>query len=733
MTLIDPTEPLEQQNRKLRAIADALMHRVEQKHDQSSLAYAQFERAALLDALVEERTKDLERTLDLLHESNRRLARATAEADLARENLAEAIETIREGFALFDSDERLVLHNSRFSRGLIDTETALRPGTTFADYIAAVSRSPALDLSEDETPESWVALRAEQHRSPHAALNIKMREGRWLQVSEHRTKGGGTVILQTDVTDLILNERQEQGKILRATLDHLNQGVCIFDRHRKLVGWNRRMTAILGLPLDQTEIGRDFADLLTRFQGQLHFDGYFDADRLLSWASRRSYRGPISFSVTTHADRFLAIFAQEMPDGGFVMSFTDVTAEREAAQALADMNEALEARVEERTEALGHALDEAERANASKSRFVAAASHDLLQPLSAAKLFLGSLSERLETPEDLAILTKAETALGSAEQIIDALLDISRLDSGKASFDIGPVYLNAVLDPLRDELAPVAAAKGLELRIVPSSLTIQSDPGYLRRILQNLIGNALRYTDTGRVVVGARRGGGSARLEVWDTGRGIRASDQGLVFQEFRRLDGDDAAEGLGLGLAIVERACKGLDHPLSLWSEPGQGSCFAFEVPVRSDPGVRPVPAIRAPETRLSTSPMVLLVENDDHMAQAVGLMFDDWGADLIHAASAAEAVDLLAAIDLRPDALVLDYQLGEGADGLALHGELIRRHGAIPACIVSADRSATLRTRVAEAGLELIPKPINRQRLFAFVERATAPTASARLTTDA
>ena len=245
------------------------------------------------------------------------------------------------------------------------------------------------------------------------------------------------------------------------------------------------------------------------------------------------------------------------------------------------MNETLEAGVIARTEELGVALTEAERANASKSRFVAAASHDLLQPLSAAKLFMSSLSDQLDSAETLTVLGKAENALAGVENIIEALLDISKLDAGKAVFDVQPVALSAIFGPLCDELTPVAAAKGLKLSIVDSGLSVESDPGYLRRIMQNLISNAIKYTDTGRVVVGVRRNGGSARIEVWDTGPGIDDADRKRVFQEFERLEGAAPNDGLGLGLAIVERAAKGLGHELSLWSETGRGSCFALNTEI--------------------------------------------------------------------------------------------------------------------------------------------------------
>lgn len=242
----------------------------------------------------------------------------------------------------------------------------------------------------------------------------------------------------------------------------------------------------------------------------------------------------------------------------------------------------LEDQVIARTLDLKAALASAERANASRSRFVAAASHDLLQPLSAAKLFIASIGDEAVPPAARAALHKAQNALGQVEGILGALLDISRLESGPLAVSVGVVALDQVLGPLSDEFTAIASAKGVALRVMPCELRVVTDPAYLRRILQNLIGNAVRYTDRGRVLVGARRRGGTLRLEVRDTGPGIPEAEQGNIFKEFHRLNARaSASEGMGLGLAIVERACAALNHPLALRSEVGRGTTFAVDLPL--------------------------------------------------------------------------------------------------------------------------------------------------------
>lgn len=729
MSLINPQDSVERQNEKLLQITKVLMRKVEQKNDHSGFAYAQFERAALLEMQVQERTIDLERTLDLLQESNAQLEGANRETETARTNLSEAIETISEGFALFDSDDRLVLFNRRFCRDLRDVETALVEGLAFNTYVALISQSKFLALPQNVTPENWAKRRTERHRDSHVVFNVSLKHDRWIQVSEHRTARGGTVIIQTDVTEIIRLERQErdrmrdqQAQMLQATLDHLNQGVCIFDHAKNLVGWNKKMDLLLDLPSQETALGRNFIILLEQLERQLTFSETFDVNMLVRWANHNGGRSPIAFEVTRNGRQTLNIFGQEMPDRGFVMSFTDVTAERAAARSLADMNEMLEQRVRDRTNELGIALSEAERANASKSRFVAAASHDLLQPLSAAKLFVSSVSDLLNQPELVPVIDKAEAALTSVEKIIEALLDISKLDAARPSFDIQSVNLNAILGPLKDELTPVAQSKGLDLRIVTCGLTVRSDPGYLRRIAQNLISNAIRYTESGKVLVGVRRHDNSARMEVWDTGRGIASADQETIFQEFKRLDVASSASGLGLGLAIVDRACKSLNHPLHLCSIPGQGSRFSVDLMIDGKESAT-LEAPRIIEERTSHSMaglIVLLVENDVELANAMELMIESWGAHVIHTANGEEAISILEDIDVVPDAMLLDCQLGKGMSGTELYQHISQLHGHIPTRMISADRGDELKLQCNRLGLTLMSKPIDRVKLFDFLSKA-------------
>lgn len=744
--LINPADPPERQREKLLTIVEVLMRRVEQAADDSGASYAQFERAAMLEDQVRQRTRDLEQALDLLNQSNARLAEAGRETAAAQKNLANAIEAVQEGFALFGPDDVLVMCNSRFGMHMPDIREYLRPGLAFGDYVRLVSRSRYLRLPEDGDRGAWAAQRLRRHRERHLMFTIGMGPDRWVQVSEHRTPDGGTVILQTDVSDLIRAERAERGKLLdsqaqmvRATLDHIRQGVAIFDSAARLVGWNARLGEMLALGRGRLRLGMLFDDLAARLAGTTRLGQGMTLATLREWATAERGRAPLRFELR-RGEVVLDAFAQEMPDTGFVISFSDVTAERSAIAALSRVNETLEARVRERTEELQAALADAERASAARSRFVAAASHDLLQPLSAAKLFVAAARDDSTPERTQATLTKAAAALDSVETILEALLDISRLESGKAAVTQRPVPLGPLLMRLADEFTHLAQARGLRLRLRPAEATVLSDAGYLRRILQNLIGNALRYTDAGGVLVGVRRAGaGALRVEVIDTGPGIPESEQRAVFREFHRLNARaSATEGLGLGLAIVERAAKLLDHPLALQSVPGRGTRFSLTLPRAGPNTMRPTaapdaadpagpgagfgsghgappggPAHPGPTREL----LGLLVEDDTELRRALGLLLDGWGHSVLEAATHAEAMDLVSEIDIAPDFMLVDNRLGGGRSGLQVIEDMRLLHGPVPARIITADRSQGLRTAAARAGVAILYKPIDTGLLERFI----------------
>lgn len=725
--LVDPSEPVEAQLKRLQKISDVLMRRVETQTDRDSAAYSQFERAVVLEDQVRRRTEELERALRLLNESNAKLSAANAEIEAARRDLASAIEAVQEGFAIFGVDDVLLLFNGRFCWQMPDVRARLRPGLTFADYIRIVSRCPMLELPGGMTPEMWAATRMQRHRRDHVIFNLALTDDRWLQISEHRTANSGTAIVQTDVTELMRAEREQrdrlldnQGRIIRATLDHLAQGVAIFDAQGLLAGWNRRFRILTGLPPATFALGTRFSRVTEQLRQLFRLDDAGAGPGIAEWHGAPS-RAALSFELTQReTGLILDSFAQRLPDDGFVLSLTDVTAERDALRRLARANEELEARVTARTDELRDALARAERSNASKSRFVAAASHDLLQPLSAAKLYL-SAADIAGTNSNV---QKAGEALTNVERIIEALLDISRLETEEEQLDRTELALSNILSSLESSFAPTAKAKGLRFRVRRSDAHVVSDGLYLQRIVQNLISNAIRYTETGGVFVGARRRGDRLRIEVWDTGPGIRDEDRGVIFEEFRRLHRRaSASEGMGLGLAIVERACARLGHRLELMSRPGQGSVFRVTVPLSTTgaPVAEPGEDVRHLPSLADAGLLVLLVDNDEQLRRAMAALLEGWGITVLDAHAPDDAIALIDEMDFVPDAMLIDYQLDNDQDGLDLVTILRRRFGWRPTRIISADRSPALRERCARAGLHVMAKPLDTAALYHFLANVT------------
>ncbi|MFQ8430162.1 PAS-domain containing protein [Amaricoccus sp. W119] len=725
--LLDPSDDLSTQNLKLRRIADVLMERIEREIGSGGGAgYSQFQIAAALEEQVRARTKDLDETMKMLSIANARLNVARQDAEQARNDLYDAIEAVREGFALFGQDDALILCNSRFSAQLPDVASKLGPGLKFVDYVRMVSRSQHLQVDDDESREEWARQRLRDHRSPRIVFLVGLINDRWLQVSAYRTPSDGTAVVQTDVTNMVRREREErdrmlddQARLLRATLDHITQGVAIFDPRRRLAGCNHRLRRLTSLPMQLTQAGSDFRSILEYMTAGARFVPTAELEALGEWAERDTRAGPLLLELRRGDGAVLDVFCQEMPDRGFVISFTDMTAERLAVAAMHNANETLEQRVAERTRELEAARDEAERANASKSRFVASSSHDLLQPLNAAKLFVSSLTHTDLDAEQRGIADRIGSAFESVETILGALLDISNLDIGKASTEVTVMPVAPLLRSIDQEFQGLAHERGLELRVIPCSLWVESDPAYLRRILQNLVVNALRYTKQGKVLVGALRRGDRLRFLVCDTGPGIPPDRRAEIFDEFVRLDHSPGTpQGMGLGLAIVERACALLDHPLSLDSEVGRGTRFGVSVPVAEPTtlaGEEDRDAHRGP---LLDDMIAMVIENDDAVRAGMVALLEDWGTSPLESRDLAGAEALIDDLGTAPDVIVADYLLDDGETGLDAILKLRAAHGMIPAVIVSADRGMELRAAAAQNDITLLHKPLELHRLQAVLQ---------------
>jgi len=507
-------------------------------------------------------------------------------------------------------------------------------------------------------------------------------------------------------------------EILQTALDHVRQGIAVFDKDTHLACWNRQFGDVLDLPHELVRIGIGLDEIL-RFNAEKGAFGPGDVEALV--AERiAGYVGDEPF-LERFADRGLVIEvrANRMPGGGIVMTFTDITPSVEAA-------EALERRVHERTYELKLLNDEllrakaaADEANVSKTRFLAAASHDILQPLNAARLYVTSLVERQSGGEVARLTGHVDASLEAVEEIIGALLDISRLDTGALKPDIASFRIDELLRQLEVEFAPLAREKGLRLVFVPSSLTVRSDRRLLRRLLQNLVSNAVKYTKAGRVLVGCRRRGRHLRIDVYDTGIGIPKSKQRIVFTEFHRLEqGAKVARGLGLGLSIVERIGRVLDHKVRLTSAVERGSHFSVEVPLApaaAKPRSRSEP--KSVDMRRLTGMAVLCIDNDLKILDGMKTLLGGWGCRVIAATDLAAAADALRDEKTAPAGLLVDYHLDHG-DGIAAIADLRRRYGSgLPAILVTADRTAAVREAANAQDIQLLNKPIKPAALRALL----------------
>ena len=449
--------------------------------------------------------------------------------------------------------------------------------------------------------------------------------------------------------------------------------------------------------------------------GQGQFDTLLDR---LSAPDRRDR--PDVYERRRPDGTMLEVSTSPLPSGGFVAVYTDVTERYRAAAALREANEALEARVGERTLALSAAKAEAERANLGKTRFLAAAGHDLMQPLQAARLFLSALAER--SPDHA--VTQIDASLNSVEHLLGELVEVSKLDSGVTTPSFADFRLADVLKPLAEEFSALAGAQGLAFRAMPCSAAVRSDPALLRRILQNFLANALRYTVRGRILLGCRRRGRDVVVEVWDTGPGIPEGKLRDIFLEFHRLEqGKGRGEGLGLGLAIVERLAGLMGHAVDVRSRPGRGSCFSVRLPVATAPAASVAPGVRA--QRRFDGALVVFVENEAAIAGAMVELLAGWSCEVVAAPTAEDALARLGG--RRPDVLLSDYHLDDGRTGLEALALMLARLGpAVPAALITADRDPGLRAAAEAAGYRLLHKPVRPGALRALLAQMLAERGS-------
>ena len=585
----------------------------------------------------------------------------------------------------------------------------------FRDFLTSQNR----DLVEDSPADRGLVQFCERL----LAASIGAASARLTLTSTLRGSGMelGEVV---NLLDEASQELRFNREVLSTTLENISQAVSVVDRDLRLIAWNRRYQTLFDYPDGLLYVGRPVADLI-RYNAEHGEMGEGNVEEMVAKRVEHLRLGSSHvFERVRPSGQVIEVRGQPLAGGGYVTSYSDVTDYKRVERALREANETLEARVAQRTRELAMAVEaqrqarqDAVTANESKTRFITALSHDVLQPLNAARLFASALRDSDDAVEQKRLAERVDTALRAAEELLDGLLDISRLEAGALKPDITAFALDDLLASVAGQYAPLAKSRGLDFRLHRTGVSVRSDRRLLRRVIQNLVANALRYTSAGRVVLGGRRRGEWLEVEVWDTGAGIPEHHLRQIFEEFKRLDSPSpwGEHGLGLGLSICQRISRMLGHPMRVRSRPGKGSVFAIRVPVTAAISMPPRAPVEAKRQSL-VGLRVLCLDNDREILDGMAALLGRWGV----ATTCVETIDeaLAVARQCAPDVLLVDYHLHDRVDGLeALQSLMALCGGPRPAALVTADGSDGLKRRARELGYPVLTKPIKPASLRAFL----------------
>jgi signal transduction histidine kinase len=634
----------------------------------------------------------------------------------------------------------------RLQAGLFVPDTLAPITPTFRRWrttvtVQDIQSTVAQYLGPDRARQAFETFAASHHTplDPTAPADIEL-----LQHAEHLIASSIGAASSRLVMSLLLRKRAVSAKaalkllddshaalhfnreILQTALNHVRQGIAVFDDDLQLICSNRQFSEIFGLTPHLVQIGIPLREILESMEAIGPPGLGARADLIERRLKAYTTEGEPYLERLPDRHMVVEVRSNRMPDGGLVITFTDVTPSFEAAEALERANATLEKRVRDRTEELTRLNSElalakstAEDANISKTRFLAAASHDILQPLNAARLYVTSLVERQKGGEDSRLVENIDESLEAIEEILGALLDISRLDAGAMTPAISSFKMADLMRSLEIEFAPSARAKGLELAFVPCSLPVESDRLMLRRLLQNFISNAIKYTPQGRVLVGCRRRGPLLQISIHDTGVGIPVLKRGEIFKEFHRLEqGARIARGLGLGLSIVERLARVLNHGIAIDSNGHGGSVFSVKVPIAS--AINHTSAVTS-ATPLARTPirgaLIVCIENDAAILDGMRTLLKAWDAEVIAVTEPDAAIAAIEAAGGQVTGLLVDYHLDRG-NGVAAIRDIRRGFGeTIPAILITADRSPHVRAAAREDNIAVLNKPVKPASLRALL----------------
>lgn len=550
---------------------------------------------------------------------------------------------------------------------------------------------------------------------------------------------GGQDVALPDLLSILDQKTQAERfdrHMLQSMLEHVAPGISVVDQDQRLVAWNSAYVALFDYPPDLVRVGQPVAELIRHNlqQGWISGDPAIEAERRIGHmrAGRQH-----TYERENPDGRFLRITGNPMPGGGYVTTFTDVTQDHERQQALMRANETLEQRVllrttelQKLTEDLDAARLDAEGANASKTRFLAAASHDLLQPLNAARLFLGAMQSGIQTAEGRLdehklqeLVAKTDRSIQSADELLKGLLDISRLDHGAVEVKPERLLLGPLLEDLADEAEPMTVRAGLTLRLAPTRLAVMADPEFLKSILRNFISNARRYTRNGGLLIGARPRSNKVIVEVWDTGPGIPSDRHSQIFDEFKRFEDADnlGIRGAGLGLSVASRLARLMGAELSLASVVGRGSVFRVILPragVATRIAEKLAPNLLQPNIPLKGM-RVCCIDDEATILEGMQQLLESWGCEVVCVSEPAALRE--AVLTGGHHAIIADLQLGHSAKetGLdliaALSGHLPHHQNA---ALLTARASGEASDAARASGYTVLHKPASPDDIRRFLE---------------
>ncbi|MBB1433355.1 PAS-domain containing protein [Pseudoalteromonas sp. SG43-6] len=527
--------------------------------------------------------------------------------------------------------------------------------------------------------------------------------------------------------------------LLFTSLENLSHGISVVDKELNLVAWNKRYAEMFNYPEGFLEVGQPIEQII-RYNAERGECGPGEIERQVEKRVQHLKNGS-SHHFIRHRRNGLVyeMIGNPLPDGGFVTSFSDITTHIATQNALEEVNMDLENRIEARTQeirtinkdleaqiesrvqteqALTLAKREAEQANDSKTRFLALASHDILQPLNAARLYLAAIDEKSLADNNINNFEKLGASLDSTVHLMSALLEIAKLEQGAMTPTPRHFSIDDILAPLRNEYAILTSEKGLKLTVRSGQHIVHSDITYLRRIVQNLVSNAVKYTNMGKVLVACRKRKHHLRIEVWDTGPGISEVEQAKIFNDFYRVEASDN-KGVGLGLSVVKRMVDLLSIRLDVRSTPQRGSCFSIEVPYGESQFVQQKHVTNSLfEER--TAMNIVAVDDDPENLNAMASLLQKWQANY-QLFDQVEGVLAYANEHSAPDVILMDYQLGHEHDGITLIKALREIWQTnVPAILITAVRDVELKQATKAADIHYLSKPIKPGKLKALLNHS-------------